>query len=62
MIENSQGASDTIAPVRNRINWITIIALIVFHIGAVAALFMFTWKVFFATLVLYWFSIGLGIN
>ena len=62
MIETSHGAQETIAPVRNRINWITIVALIIFHIGAVAALFMFTWKVFFTTLFLYWFSIGLGIS
>ena len=28
----------------DKINWITSIALILFHLGAVGALFMFTWK------------------
>lgn len=62
MIETLQAPADTIHPVRNRINWITIVALLVFHIGAVAALFMFSWTVLFTTLGLYWCSIGLGIS
>ena len=36
--------------------------MIIFHAGAVAALFMFSWKVFFATVFLYWMTTGLGIS
>ena len=46
------------------INWITSIFMVLFHIGAVAALFMFSWKALFVGLFLYWiagsFGIGLG--
>jgi fatty-acid desaturase len=47
---------------RDKINWITSIALIVFHIGAVAALFLFSWKALFITAALYWMAIGFGIG
>jgi len=36
--------------------------LILLHTGAVAALFMFSWRVFAATVFLYWMTIGLGIS
>ena len=45
-----------------RLNWITAIVMGLFHIGAVAALFFFTWKAFFVAVVLYWMTIGLGIS
>src|SRR5262249_8294198 len=44
------------------INWVTSIALILFHIGAVAALFLFSWKSFIITAALYWMAIGFGIG
>src|ERR1700710_383080 len=44
------------------INWPTYITMIVFHIGAVAALFMFTWQALVACLVLWWVSGSLGIG
>jgi stearoyl-CoA desaturase (Delta-9 desaturase) len=47
---------------RDRVNWITSIALIVFHLGAVGALFMFSWKALAITAVLYWIAIGFGIG
>jgi fatty-acid desaturase len=47
---------------KRRINWITSIALILFHLGAVAALFMFSWKSLIITAVLYWMAIGFGIG
>src|SRR6516165_10672124 len=47
---------------RPQLNWGTIIVFGLFHIGAVAALFMFSWKAFFAALFLYWFCTGLGIS
>jgi stearoyl-CoA desaturase (delta-9 desaturase) len=33
-----------------------------FHLGALAALFMFSWRVFAATVFLYWMTTGLGIS
>ncbi len=38
------------------LNWITISFMLIFHLGAVAALFMFSWKALFVTLVLWWVS------
>ena len=44
------------------VNWITTTALIFFHIGAVIALFNFTWTRFWVTFALYWIAIGFGIG
>jgi sn-1 stearoyl-lipid 9-desaturase len=44
------------------INWLTASVMIVFHLGAVAALFFFTWKAFFVAVVLWWISAGPGIG
>jgi stearoyl-CoA desaturase (delta-9 desaturase) len=43
-------------------NWITKLALLVFHAGAVLALFNFTWTGFWFAVVLWWLTIGLGIG
>src|SRR5215469_45691 len=45
-----------------KINWITGSIMLGFHVGAVAALFFFTWKAFFAAAVLWWISGSLGIG
>lgn len=45
-----------------RLNWTTTIFMVFFHALAVAGLFFFTWKLFFATVVLYWATTGLGIS
>ena len=45
-----------------KINWVTATAMVLFHIGAVAALFFFTWKAFFLALFLWWVSGSLGIG
>jgi len=45
-----------------RINWVTTIALILFHLGAIAALFLFSWKALAITAALYWMAIGFGIG
>ena len=45
-----------------RLNWFTTIALVIFHAGAIAALFFFTWKLFLITVALYWATTGLGIS
>ncbi len=36
------------------VNWGTAIAMGIFHIGAIAALFFFTWKAFFVAIFLWW--------
>jgi stearoyl-CoA desaturase (delta-9 desaturase) len=43
-------------------NWSTTIAMVVFHVGAIAALFMFNWQAFAAAIFLYWMCTGLGIS
>ncbi|MGH9659060.1 MAG: acyl-CoA desaturase [Bryobacteraceae bacterium] len=45
-----------------KVNWITCIFLIFFHIGAVAALFMFSWPAFWAAAAIYWIAICWGIG
>jgi stearoyl-CoA desaturase (delta-9 desaturase) len=47
---------------RQRINWITCIVLALLHLGAVAALFMFSWPILAATIFLYWMTVCLGIS
>jgi fatty-acid desaturase len=56
--------NETITSIQRRtgINWATCITMAVFHIGAVAALFMFNWPVVIATLLLWWLAGGLGIG
>ena len=51
-----------ILPNRQKLNWITTIVLILLHIGAVAALFVFSWRVFAAAVFLYWMTVALGIS
>ena len=46
----------------NKINWITSGFMLAFHIGAIVALFFFTWKAFFVSLVLWWVAGGMGIG
>jgi stearoyl-CoA desaturase (delta-9 desaturase) len=44
------------------INWHTAGFMALFHIGAVAALFMFDWKALVAAVVLWWISASLGVG
>ena len=46
----------------DQINWITAMFMFLFHAGAVAALFFFTWKAFFVAVFLWWASGSLGIG
>jgi sn-1 stearoyl-lipid 9-desaturase len=46
----------------NEINWITASFMAVFHAGALAAIFFFTWKAFFVACFLWWVSGSLGIG
>jgi stearoyl-CoA desaturase (delta-9 desaturase) len=43
-------------------NWVTSVVLALLHIGAVAALFMFSWRALAVTIFLYWMTICLGIS
>ena len=45
-----------------RLNWTNISAFGLFHAGAVAALFMFSWQALAVALFLYWMCTGLGIS
>lgn len=45
-----------------RINWITAIAMAIFHVLAIAALFFFSWTNVIAAVVMYIFAINVGIG
>src|SRR5579871_3790217 len=47
---------------RERLNWPTALVFGLFHIGAIAALFMFSWKSLFISVALYWMTICFGIS
>jgi stearoyl-CoA desaturase (delta-9 desaturase) len=49
-------------PITQRMNFLTTLVMVLFHLGAVAALFMFNWKAFAVAVFLYWFCTGLGIS
>ena len=46
----------------NEINWVTATFMALFHVGAIAALFFFTWKALFVAMFLWWVSGSLGIT
>lgn len=45
-----------------RINWDTAVFMALFHIGAVAALFMFKWQALVVAVVLWWISASFGVG
>ena len=45
-----------------KINWSITVVLLVLHIGALAGLFMFSWKALAVAVFLYWMATGLGIS
>ena len=47
---------------RQGLNWATALVLVLIHIGAIAAFFMFNWYALAATIFLYWMATGLGIS
>jgi fatty-acid desaturase len=47
---------------KGEVNWITAAFMLAFHIGAIAALFFFTWKALFVAMFLWWVSGSLGIG
>ena len=44
------------------VNWITVMFMGLFHVGAVVALFMFSWKAFLLGIFMYWIAGSLGIG
>jgi fatty-acid desaturase len=52
-----------IAEERNeRINWVTVIFMVLFHVGAVAALFFWSWKALAVAVFLNWIAGGVGVG
>lgn len=46
----------------NRPNWLIASFMLMFHAGAIAALFFFTWNALFVAIFLYWVSASLGLG
>src|SRR5256885_3845360 len=44
------------------INWDSLLVITLFHIGTVAALFIFKWQALVATILLWWISASLGVG
>lgn len=49
-------------PDRQKMNWLVTTVLVLLHIGAVAALFMFSWRALITAVFLLWVATGLGIS
>ena len=47
---------------RQGLNWATTLIMVILHIGALAALPFFSWKILATTVVLYWMCTGWGIS
>ncbi len=59
----SQAGADVFSlPRRKRVNWTTSIIVGLFHLGAIAALFVFSWQRLLTAVFLYWVATGLGIS
>lgn len=43
-------------------NWLTIIVFSLFHVGAIASFFFFSWANLLAAFIVYWFAISWGIG
>jgi sn-1 stearoyl-lipid 9-desaturase len=46
----------------NHINWDTAVFMALFHLGAIAALFMWNWKALVVTILLWWISASFGVG
>ena len=49
-------------PSNQKVNWSVALVMAIFHLGALAALFVFSWQLFITTVLLYWLTTGLGIS
>jgi fatty-acid desaturase len=70
---NLENSSSTMRPLRfntsrsndpsnKRFNWLIASFILLLHVGAVAALFFFTWNALFIAIFLYWLTCGLGVG
>lgn len=57
-----EAANVTELPSSDGLNWATTIVMVLFHLGALAGLFLFSWRVLAITIFLYWMTTGLGIS
>jgi len=55
-------ADDFGTPNNQKVNWSIVLVMVIFHLGALAALFVFSWQLFITTIFLYWLTTGLGIS
>ncbi len=62
MTAAGEGTNRKVEATQVGINWGTATAMGLFHIGAIAALFYFTWPAFFVAIFLWWVSGSLGIG
>src|ERR1700746_1249738 len=62
MSNSTLRAAEPVELPSRKFNWSSTLVFALFHVGAIAALFMFSWKVFFETVFLYWMATGLGIS
>jgi len=62
MTHTAQRVEEPTVLASRKFNWSSTVVFALFHVGAIAALFMFSWPVFFATVFLYWMATGLGIS
>ncbi len=46
----------------DKINWVTASFMLLFHLGAIAAIFFFTWNALIVAAVLWWVSASLGVG
>jgi fatty-acid desaturase len=49
-------------PNGQKMNWPTTVTFGLFHLGAIAALFMFSWRSLVVAVALYWIAVGWGIS
>ncbi|HJZ97632.1 MAG TPA: fatty acid desaturase [Candidatus Solibacter sp.] len=54
--------SVVVAARRQGLNWLTAVVLAILHVGAIAALFVFSWKALVLTVAFYYVCTGLGIS
>jgi fatty-acid desaturase len=47
---------------RQKLNWPTTLVMVILHVGAIAALFMFSWQNLAVMAFFLWFATGLGIS
>ena len=62
ILENSSSADARAAAERHGMNPLTTAIMVLFHVGAIAALFVFSWTNLGVAVFLYWVATGLGIS